>query len=297
MSSVALVGPDGAGKTTIARKLEAEPGLRVRYLYMGVSVDSSNVTLPTTRWAQRIKEILRTRARGADPSGGTGPSGGGSPSGGAEPSGGGDPSRGADPSGSGKPSGGAGANGAGASALPKGRLWATARLLNRVAEEWYRQLLAWWYQLRGHVIVYDRHYVFDFRGSDVEARNRTLSKRIHRWLLVHLYPRPDLVLCLDAPGEVLFARKGEKSPEALEARRRAFLRQGEEMEGFVRVDATRPPEEVYAEVLRHVRSLAGDPDAPSEGVGAPPDGAVSPSGGAGRRPRPRTRTGVGRAEG
>ncbi len=65
-------------------------------------------------------------------------------------------------------------------------------------------------------------------------------------------------MCLDAPGDVLYRRKGEKSPEALEARRQAFLRQGEELEDFVVVDATRSREDVYAEVLRHVRSAAGD---------------------------------------
>lgn len=256
MSSVALVGPDGAGKTTVARRLEAEPGLKVRYLYMGVSIDSSNVTLPTTRWAQRVKEVLAERIGGG--------------------------SSGADA----RDARAAGGQAPADDGLPKGRLWATARLLNRIAEEWYRQLLAWWYQLRGYVVVYDRHFVFDFRGSDVEARNRTLDRRLHRWHLVHLYPRPDLVICLDAPGEVLFARKGEKSPEALEARRQAFLRQGERLEGFVRVDATRSPEEVYAEVLRHVRSLSG------EAVSRRRPGPPSPPG-----RRPRAPSGAGRADG
>lgn len=230
MSSVALIGPDGAGKTTIARRLVAEPDLDARYLYMGVSVESSNVCLPTTRLARRLKRALGRREDGPGDGAG-GPAGAGA-----------DEARKKDRRGRWwDPRG--------------GRLWAAARLANRVAEEWYRQLLAGRHQLRGRLVVYDRHYLFDYRGSDIEHRNRTPSKRIHRWLLEAAYPRPDLVICLDAPGEVLFARKGEKSPEALEARRRAFLRQGREMESFVRVDATRSPEEVYREVLDHVRAL------------------------------------------
>lgn len=232
MSTVALIGPDGAGKTTVARRLVDEPGLDARYLYMGISVGSSNVTLPTTRLARRVKELLPASHDGGR--------------GGAEDGDGRPPPDSADVGSS--PAGG----------LRKGRLWAAARLLNRLAEEWYRQILARYHEMRGRVVIFDRHYVFDFRGSDIAHRNRSLSKRFHRWLLDRAYPRPDLVVCLDAPGDVLYQRKGEKSPEALEARRQAFLRQGEELEDFVVVDATRSREEVYAEVLRHVRSAAGD---------------------------------------
>ncbi len=38
MLTLALVGPDGAGKTTVARRLEQELDPSVKYLYMGVSV-------------------------------------------------------------------------------------------------------------------------------------------------------------------------------------------------------------------------------------------------------------------
>lgn len=248
MSTVALIGPDGAGKTTVARRLTAEDELDARYLYMGVSVGSSNVTLPTTRLARRVKALLAAPGDARDEEGESGSAG----------------ERGSDDAAP-APTG-----------LRKGRLWASARLLNRLAEEWYRQLLARYHEMRGRVVIFDRHYVFDFRGADIAHRNRSLSKRVHQWLLDRAYPRPDLVLCLDAPGEVLYERKGEKSPEALEARRQAFLRQGREMEEFVVVDATRSPEEVYAQVLRHVRSVAegararrGPSVPPGERGGAP----------------------------
>ena len=62
MTTVALIGADGAGKTTVARRLPDLLPVPVRYLYMGVSTDSSNVMLPTTRVTRRIK-----RATGAPP--------------------------------------------------------------------------------------------------------------------------------------------------------------------------------------------------------------------------------------
>jgi len=51
---------------------------------------------------------------------------------------------------------------------------------------------------------------------------------------------------------VLFARKGEKTVEELERRRQAFLRLGQRVKNFARIDATRPFDVVYAEVSRLV---------------------------------------------
>src|SRR4051812_18703285 len=56
--TVALIGPDGAGKTTIARRLESAAELRIKYLYMGVSAASSNRLLPTTRVLYALKRAL-----------------------------------------------------------------------------------------------------------------------------------------------------------------------------------------------------------------------------------------------
>jgi thymidylate kinase len=77
-----------------------------------------------------------------------------------------------------------------------------------------------------------------------------LSARVHGFLLRRLYPRPDLVVYLDAPGEVLFQRKGEASPDWLEARRRQYLELREAVPHFVTVDAARPVEQVTHEVAR-----------------------------------------------
>src|SRR3712207_8707740 len=47
--------------------------------------------------------------------------------------------------------------------------------------------------------------------------------RSHGFVLAHVYPKPDLVVYLDAPPEVMLARKGEGSVEALARRRGEYL--------------------------------------------------------------------------
>jgi len=221
MASVTLIGPDGAGKTTITRRLEASGRLPCKYLYMGVSISSSNTALFTSRLAELVK---RRSHRPAETSGSEAP---------------------------------APARTANRARRRFGRLRAVARLANRLADAWFRQGLSWYYQLRGLVVLYDRHFVFDFAPEITENSPDTLEKRVHRWCLENLYPSPDLVIFLDAPGEVLFARKGELSVAELERRRQGFLRQGARLPHFVRVDATRPLEVVYQEVAEHVVRFHG----------------------------------------
>jgi thymidylate kinase len=212
MFSVALIGPDGAGKTTIARMLEERSSLPVKYIYMGVNIEASNYALPTSRFV----EFLRRRQNGK----------------------------------SDKPL----AEGQFCQ-HPKKRktsvgalLWAAGRLANHLAEEWYRQLWSWGYRFCGSIVVYDRHYLFDFSFDDVDPEQQGFDSRLHRWFLAHVYPRPDLVIYLDAPAEVLFARKGEKDIEDLGRRRQSFARQMKQSPNCVVVDGTQPLSKVYADV-------------------------------------------------
>jgi thymidylate kinase len=213
MPSVALIGPDGAGKTTLAHQLEASATVPCRYLYMGVAIGSSNVALPTSRLLQGLKQRRRAAAGRTSAAGGALP---------------------------------APAVGPAARTGVKHSLRAAARLANLLVEAGYRQLVSWSLQARGFVVLYDRHYLFDYAPEVVGTRGGLCENRARRFLLRHLLPRPDLVIFLDAPGDVLFARKGELTVPELERRRQAFLAQGERLPNFVRVDATRPQQEVYA---------------------------------------------------
>ncbi len=229
MTTVALIGPDGSGKTTVARELAAILPQPVRYLYMGVSGDSSNVMLPTTRLARRAKRAL-----------------------GAPPDTAGPPSH----------------AGAGPRPRPRslGRRIARAvraglRLTNRSADEWFRQGVAWRWQQQGAIVIYDRHFFIDYHAYDVATLYaRTVEQRLHGFLLGRL-PKPDLVVYLDAPAAVLLARKGEGTVEALEARRAEYRAIAPLVPRFVEIDATQPLDMVVRDVAARVLEVAREPAA------------------------------------
>jgi thymidylate kinase len=171
---VALLGPDGVGKSTLVARLAAAHPAPVRTIYMGM-------------W------------QGADRPGRT-------------------------------------------------RLDAVLAILVRPLRVWGRVARAAVHVARGHLVLFDR-YTYDAL-LPVTGSLRWL-KRPYFWVLAHLAPRPDLVLVLDLPGEVAFARKGEFSPAGLEAVRQGFLALAPRIGAQV-VDASAPPEQVCAEVLRRI---------------------------------------------
>ncbi len=220
MFTVALIGPDGAGKTTIGRSLAGQLPFPTKYVYMGVNLESSNLVLPTTRLFLELKRLSGQRPDMAGPP---------------------DPTKS-------KP-------------RPKSILGkmtagvkASLRLLNQLGEEWFRQTVIWIYQAQGFVVILDRHFFSDYYAHDVANTDphRSLTSRIHGFILKHFYPRPELVIFLDAPPEVLFARKGEGTLELLEHRRQEYLRLREAVPCFVTVDASQPQAAVAQAVAQHI---------------------------------------------
>lgn len=219
MPSIAIVGPDGVGKTTITKRLVASSIYPFKYIYMGNNIQACNFALPTTRLVEWIKKWMDKNWNDS-------------------------PQAATD-----------NVNGRGAEKLRKGRLWAAARLVNRLAEEWYRQLLCWSYEWRGYLVLYDRHFVLDFVGDVSDARRQSLSERIHRWCLERFYPRPDLVIFLDAPIEILYARKPEWPIEELDRRRQILNAAGRRVPNVFRIDATQPLDAVYGQVTKTIEEV------------------------------------------
>ena len=121
---------------------------------------------------------------------------------------------------------------------------------NNTAEEWYRQLLTWHFIRSGYIVIFDRHFYADFYHFHVNGRDDRWTSRLHGYMLEHLFPKPDLVIFLDAPAEILFARKQEGTIELLEERRRDYLELQDKVPRFAIVDATQSPDVVYMDVQK-----------------------------------------------
>ncbi len=114
----------------------------------------------------------------------------------------------------------------------------------RIPRQWLRYLRAQANVSRGRLVVFDR-YAHD---ALVAARpGRSAARRAGRRILGSGFPTPGLTVVLDAPAEVLHARKPEASVEILDRRRRAYLALAER-KGWPIVDVTDPPDEVRRRV-------------------------------------------------
>lgn len=219
MLTVALIGPDGAGKSTIAREIVRLMPLPTRYLYMGVNLEASNLMLPTTRIALAIK-----RRRGGRP----------------------DMMAANRPQTRGRRRG---VIGGARSAL---------RTTNWLAEEVFREIVATWFRIRGHVVVYDRLFLADYYAQDLAQADseRPVASRVHGFFLRHVYRKPELVILLDSPAAVLHARKPESSLEYLEQRRRDYRELATVVPRMEIVDVNRPLSAVVDEILALILDAA-----------------------------------------
>jgi thymidylate kinase len=78
---------------------------------------------------------------------------------------------------------------------------------------------AYWRAWGGHVVLCDRHPLDAVAVAPPRTR---VGGHVERLLAERLTPRPDAVIVLDAPGEVLYARKHEHSPAILERWRQGY---------------------------------------------------------------------------
>jgi thymidylate kinase len=189
--TVALIGLDGSGKTTVARSLERQAPERFRYVYMGDNPDSTNHGIRGIRGQRKQKRLPLLR--------------------------------------------------------PLRKL---AGIALRMLDEGWRQRVTDRYLQRGFVVLFDRHFLADYLHGD--RRSDAWGRRLQQRLRSKLLRAPDLVVILDTPAAVAFARKGEFTIEHLERRRNEYLELRSVFSHSEVVDATLPPEAVAGEVRRAI---------------------------------------------
>jgi hypothetical protein len=226
MFSVALVGADGSGKTTLATKLKETCPLPLKYLYMGLSTLKSEPALPTTYLIRylKIRSYQKKFGRLGD---------------------------------------GVSVN-SGVfqdyyyyNPAKRGRIWHLASNLNTLADVAYRQAISLIHQKRGFVVIYDRHFLFMNvpLTDDPRLRRQPWTNHWLHWAFDRFFPKPHIVFFLDAPCEVLYERKKEVSIENLEQQREMILTQEEKIPHFVWIDATQPVDEILTDITQHITAL------------------------------------------
>ena len=129
---------------------------------------------------------------------------------------------------------------------PRSALTSVVKILVWLMEEWYANLFQ---DDRKTLLIYDRYYhdllvdPLRYRYGGPMGAARLVGK---------MMPRPKLWLLLDAPAEILQARKQEVSLEETERQRSAYRAFVQGQKDHAIVDAAQPLDKVIADVERIV---------------------------------------------
>ena len=96
------------------------------------------------------------------------------------------------------------------------------------------------------LIIFDR-YIYDLLVDSKRVRYGGPAWLLH--LAARAVPRPDLVILLDAPAEVLWSRKQEVPFNEVVRQRAAYLQLAGTLPSTIVVDAAQPPSDVVHDVL------------------------------------------------
>lgn len=192
---VALLGPDGAGKSTVARAL-TESHRRARRVYMGYGRDTGAHRRAIVEWLVSQARMPERRAAGI-----------------------------------------------------AGAVSGASRFVARCLLQGGRGLWVRTHRWLGRLVVLDRYV------GEADERGDNVAARLRRQIISALSPRPDLLVVLDAPAEVLHERRPEHSIEDLSAKRAAYRRLCSSHPHSLVIDASGSVERIRNEVAARLREL------------------------------------------
>jgi thymidylate kinase len=127
-----------------------------------------------------------------------------------------------------------------------------AKILVWLIEEWYASLVQ---ETKESLLICDRSY------HDLLVDPRRYRYGGPMWaaaLVGKLMPKPDLWVLLDAPVEILQARKQEVSPEESARQCQAYIALVRKQRKHVIVDASKSLDKVIADVDRAISKIVSD---------------------------------------
>lgn len=131
---------------------------------------------------------------------------------------------------------------------PRSALTSMAKILIWLAEEWYAHL----FQDGKEILLCDRYY------HDIQIDSKRYRYGGPAWAarsVGKLMPQPDLWVLLDAPADVLQARKQEVPPEETSRQRGAYNVFVRNQANYVVVNAAQPVEKVIRDVEESIAQL------------------------------------------
>ena len=109
----------------------------------------------------------------------------------------------------------------------------------------------WHKRAQGNLLIYDRGPMDILVDS---RRYRYGAGRFFLKIFINVIPRPNVVILLDAPAEVLFSRKQEVSFEEVVRQRDAYFKEVRSVRNGVVINADQEVVEVVKEVICVIKS-------------------------------------------
>jgi thymidylate kinase len=207
--TVALIGGDGSGKSSVARRLVEDPRFEFTYVYMGPSLSSASHMLPTSRLVLRLKRVRARSTPDLEPAS--------------------DLLESRD--------------------RPSSLHRFLARSVLQFSEVVHREIRVRLLLRRGVDVVFDRHILFEIWPIPEPATAFERARNTYARLLKATCRHPDRALLLVADPEVMLDRKGETDRAYLERRNNEWLEMAAADPSTSVVDANQAFDDVYVDVI------------------------------------------------